>query len=73
MPKETQIRTKNVRRELFDISAKVVAGTLDPKSASTAIKALGQINENIHAESRIARIRIDAGQQADEFGELTIA
>jgi hypothetical protein len=69
----SKIKTTGQLREFLCSSINSVAnGTLDVQKASHITKLAGQVNESIYAEARIAKMQIDLGRAADEFGGLSL-
>lgn len=68
-----KIRTTGELRDfLVDMMIGVKNGHLEVDKASRITKLAAQVTENMYAEIKIAKVRKEAGAQADEFGSLHV-
>lgn len=61
-----------LRAFLCDAMVDVRAGTLEVDKASVIQKLAAQVNENMYAEAKVAKMRADAGEALPRLGELTL-
>lgn len=47
-------------------------GDLDLDKAGKITKLAGQINENFYAEIKVAKVRLEAGENMPKFGEMIL-
>ena len=69
----TKIRTTGELREfLANLLLGVRNGHVEPDAASRMTKIAAQINENFYAEIKVAKTRVEAGEQLAELGQIPI-
>ena len=69
----TKIKTTGELREfLVNMLIGVRNGDLEPDRARNITKMAAQVNESFYSEIKIAKIQIEAGQQAQDLGMLPI-
>jgi hypothetical protein len=61
-----------MREFLANMMMGVKNGELSNDAASRITKLAGQINESFYAEVKVARTRVEAGEQAAKLGELVV-
>ena len=67
------IRTAGeLRAFLCDAMADVREGTLEVDKASVIQKLAAQVNENMYAEAKVAKMRTEFGEPMHELGKLTL-
>lgn len=70
---KSKIRTTGELREfLAMMMVGVKNGDLDLDKASRITKMAGQINESFYAEIKVAKIRLEAGEEMRKLGEMEI-
>ena len=66
--------TGDLRKFLIDMMVGVKGGHLDLDKASRITKLAGQVNENLYAEIKIARIRQEMnGEKMAGLGEMKVS
>ena len=66
-----QIKTTGeLRRFLCDALVKIENGAMDAQTAKEISKMSAQINESLYAEVKVAKIKIELGENAGKFGSL---
>ena len=64
--------TGELRAFLCDAIAKVTDGTMDLDKARAVVKLAGQVTENLYAECKMAKLKIDLQMEADKFGSAPL-
>lgn len=64
--------TGQLRTFLAKAMIAVQNGDMDIDKASRITKIAGQINENMYAEIKVAKIRAEAGQEMGAFGSVEL-
>jgi hypothetical protein len=64
--------TGQMRQFLANMMLGVKNGDLDLDKASRITKLAGQINESFYAETKVAKVRAEAGQEMDKLGAMKI-
>jgi hypothetical protein len=68
-----KITTTGELREFLCSSINSVAnGTMDISKAREVTKLAGQVNESFYSEVKVARLKLDLQQKADDLGKLNI-
>ena len=62
----------NLRAFLCDAMVDVLEGRLEVDKASVIQKLAAQVNENMYAEAKVAKMRADAGEPLPALGELPL-
>lgn len=65
-------KTGELREMLCSAINSVANGTMDIAKAREMTKLAGQVNESFYSEVKVARTKIELGQQADAIGSLSI-
>lgn len=70
---KNSIRTAgHLRAFLCDAMVDVREGRLEVDKASVIQKIAAQVNENMYAEAKVAKMRADAGEALPGLGELPL-
>jgi hypothetical protein len=64
--------TGQLRDFLADMMIGVKNGDLNIDKASRITKMAGQINESLYAEIKVAKVRLEAGEEMAKLGEMKI-
>lgn len=64
--------TGELRRFMADMLLDIKEGKVEEGAARNIIKMSAQLNESFYSEAKIAKLKIDAGEQMDKFGTLSI-
>lgn len=64
--------TGSLRQFLADSIIALKNGHMDPETARNVVKLAGQINESIYSEIKTARVQIELGREAAQFGHLDV-
>ncbi len=64
--------TGQLREFLVDMMVGVKNGMVDTEKARNLVKLAGQVNESFYAETKVMKIKAEAGQAIQAFGSLPI-
>ena len=64
--------TGELRAFLCSAINSVANGTMDVEEARNITKLAGQVNESLYAEVKVAKTKIELGQEAAKFGSLEL-
>ncbi len=64
--------TGQLRDFLANMMLGIKNGDLDLDKARNLVKMAGQINESMYAEIKVAKVRLEAGEQVEKMGALPI-
>lgn len=65
--------TGDLRKYLLSTITLVGNGIIDTDKARNITKLAAQINESLYAEVKVAKTKLELGQEADKIGELKLA
>ena len=61
-----------LRQFLLDSIDKLSKGEMSTDEARNIVKISGQINDNLYAEVKVLKTKIELGQETDKFGNLNL-
>jgi hypothetical protein len=64
--------TGQLREFLVNMLVGVKNGTVDDGKARSMVKLSAQVNESFYSEIKIAKVRMESGQQTHDLGKLPI-
>lgn len=64
--------TGDLRRFMADTMLEIKNGTVEEGVARNLIKMSAQLNESFYSEAKIAKLKLEAGEAMDKFGQLSI-
>lgn len=64
--------TGDLRRFMADTMLEIKNGTVEEGVARNIIKMSAQLNESFYSEAKIAKLKLEAGEAMDKFGQLSI-
>lgn len=67
------MKTKDLRKKLFDSIEKIEKGDMAPSDGRNIVGMANQINLSMQTELKSQQMAINAGKKAEEIGELKIA
>lgn len=62
----------DLRRFMADTMLEIKNGTVEEGVARNLIKMSAQLNESFYSEAKIAKLKLEAGEAMDKFGQLPI-
>ena len=64
--------TGELRAYLCEAITNVTNGTMDLDKARAVVKLASQVTENLYAECKMAKLKIDLQMEADKFGSAPL-
>ena len=67
------MKTKDIRKALAESLTAVQEGRMAPEQAKSLIGLANQISQSMAVEVKVAKLKIQLGQESDKFGSLNVA